>query len=153
MKQRVNYTAVAPEAFKALLGVEEYVRKTGLDYKMIELVKIRVSQINGCAYCLDMHTIDTRAHGETEQRIYCLPAWRESPFYTDQERAALEMAEAVTLISTNGVSDELYQKVREQFSEKEFIDLLMAIIAINSWNRLAISSNAIPGNYKPALKK
>lgn len=153
MKQRVNYSAVAPDAFKALLGVEEYVRKTGLDYKLIELVKIRVSQINGCAYCLDMHTIDTRAHGETEQRIYCLPAWRESPFYTDQERAALEMAEAVTLISTKGVSDELYQKVREQFSEKEFIDLLMAIIAINSWNRLAISTNAIPGNYKPALQK
>lgn len=153
MKQRVNYRVVAPEAFKTLLGFEEYVKTTGFDYKLVELVKIRVSQINGCAFCLDMHTIDTRAHGETEQRIYCLPAWRESPFYSDQERVALELAEAVTLISANGVSDELYQKVRAHFSEKEFVDLIMVIIAINSWNRIAISSNAVPGNYKPVLQK
>ncbi|WP_199617026.1 carboxymuconolactone decarboxylase family protein [Paenibacillus alkalitolerans] len=151
MKQRINYTRVAPEAFKAMLQFEEYVKTTDFDKKLIELIKIRASQINGCAYCLDMHTKDARAIGETEQRIYCLNAWRESPFYTDAERAALELTESVTLVSAKGVPDELYERVRRHFDEKQFVDLVMIIIAINGWNRLSISMNNIPGHYKPNI--
>lgn len=145
----MNYGAVAPDAMKAMLGLEKYVHGSGLEVKLYELVKTRASQINGCAYCLDMHTKDARKAGETEQRLYALPAWRETPFYTDRERAALEWTEALTLISTNHVSDELYAEVSKHFTEQELVALTMAIVAINGWNRLAISFRTEPGSYNP----
>src|SRR5262249_49746232 len=122
----------------------------GLERALIELVKIRASQINGCAYCIDMHTQDARAGGETERRIYALNAWRETPFYTDRERAALAWAEAVTRIADGGVPDALYEEVRKHFGEKELADLTWAVAAINAWNRVAISFRSVPGTYKPA---
>ncbi|MFD2369199.1 carboxymuconolactone decarboxylase family protein [Brevibacillus sp. GCM10020057] len=140
MKARMNYRAANPEAYKAMLQLEKYVESCGLDKHLMELVKIRASQINGCAFCLDMHTKDARKLGETEQRIYLLNAWREATFYTDAERAALALTEAVTQISLGGVSDELYAQVREHFDEKQFVALLMAINTINAWNRLAITT-------------
>ncbi|MGN8647001.1 carboxymuconolactone decarboxylase family protein [Gracilibacillus sp. HCP3S3_G5_1] len=146
MKQRVNYMQTNQEVLKLMVQLEEYKKKTGFENNLIELIKIRASQINGCAYCLDMHTKDTRANGETEQRIYALNAWREAPFYSEQERVALELTEAVTNISVNGVSDTLYEKVRQHFSEKQYIDLVTIILTINSWNRLAIAANLIPGS-------
>ncbi|MFE4705528.1 carboxymuconolactone decarboxylase family protein [Peribacillus simplex] len=153
MEQRINYMKTNWEVVKLMMGLEEYKKTTGIDSELIELIKIRASQINGCAYCLDMHTKDARAMGETEQRIYCLSAWRESPFYSEPERAALELTEAVTAISANGVPDELYERVRLHFDEKQYIDLVTIIITINGWNRLAISANSIPGHYKPVMQK
>ena len=153
MEQRINYMKTNREVVKLMMGLEEYKKTTGIDSTLIELIKIRASQINGCAYCLDMHTKDARAMGETEQRIYCLSAWRESPFYSDSERAALELTEAVTAISANGVPDELYERVRLHFDEKQYIDLITIIITINGWNRLAISAQSIPGHYKPVMEK
>ena len=151
-KSRVDYRKAAPDAFKAMLALEAGVHRTGLEPSLIELVKTRVSQINGCAYCLDMHSKDARAAGETEQRLYLLSAWREAPFYTDRERAALSWAEAVTLVSTNDLPDALYDEVRTQFDEKGMVELTLAIIAINGWNRLAIGFRAEVGSYvaKPA---
>ncbi|WP_163874828.1 carboxymuconolactone decarboxylase family protein [Paenibacillus favisporus] len=153
MEMRMNYMKVQPESFQTLLKLEGYVKKSGLDHKLWELVKIRASQINGCAYCLDMHTKDARAMGETEQRLYLLNAWREAPFYTDAERAALALTEAVTKISEGGVPDTLYEQVREHFDEGQYVDLIMAINAINSWNRMSISTRLIPGDYQPAIRK
>jgi AhpD family alkylhydroperoxidase len=149
MKPRINYVQVAPDAFKAMRGLEEYVASSGLEKSLYELVKTRASQINGCAFCLDMHTKDARKAGETEQRLYALSAWRETPFYTERERAALEWTEALTLISDTDVPDALYENVRKQFSESEIVALSMAIIAINGWNRLAISFRTVPGSYNP----
>ena len=149
MKERLNYAAVAPDAFKAMLEIEKYVEGSGLERSLYELAKTRASQINGCAYCLDMHTKDARLGGETEQRRYALSAWRETPFYSERERAALAWTEALTLISQNEVSDELYDSTRNHFSEKEIMALTMAIIAINGWNRLAISFRKPPGSYQP----
>lgn len=153
MEQRINYMKTNREVVKLMMGLEEYKKTTEIDSALIELIKIRASQINGCAYCLDMHTKDARAMGETEQRIYCLSAWRETPFYSDSERAALELTEAVTAISANGVPDELYERVRLHFDEKQYIDLVTIIITINGWNRLAISAQNIPENYKPVMEK
>ncbi|MCK2000888.1 carboxymuconolactone decarboxylase family protein [[Brevibacterium] frigoritolerans] len=153
MEQRINYMKTNREVVKLMMGLEEYKKTTDIDSTLIELIKIRASQINGCAYCLDMHTKDARAMGETEQRIYCLSAWRETPFYSDSERAALELTEAVTAISANGVPDELYERVRLHFDEKQYIDLVTIIITINGWNRLAISAQNIPGQYKPVTEK
>jgi AhpD family alkylhydroperoxidase len=153
MEIRLNYTKVRPESFQTLLKLEGYVQKSGLDHKLLELVKIRASQINGCAYCLDMHTKDARAAGETEQRLYLLSAWREAPFYSEEERAALALAEAVTKISDAGVPQELYEHVRKHFDEGQFVDLIMAINAINAWNRMAISTSMVPGDYQPAARK
>ncbi|KKI93572.1 hypothetical protein WQ54_02885 [Bacillus sp. SA1-12] len=153
MEQRINYMQTNREVIKLMMQLESYKETTGFDTKLIELVKIRASQINGCAYCLDMHTKDARTNGETEQRIYCLPAWQESPFYSEEERAALELTEAVTTISANGVTEDLYQRVRKHFDEKQYIDLVAIIITINGWNRLAISANSIPGHYKPVVKR
>jgi AhpD family alkylhydroperoxidase len=150
MQQRIDYKKVAPGAYQAMLAVETYVRHSGLERPLLELVKTRVSQINGCAYCLDMHTKEARAAGETEQRLYVLPAWREAPFYSDRERAALAWAEAVTQIPAHDTSDELYAEVRRHFDEKALVDLTLAIIAINGWNRLAISVRAETGSYQPA---
>ncbi|CAH0165055.1 carboxymuconolactone decarboxylase family protein [Peribacillus simplex] len=153
MEQRINYMKTNREVVKLMMELEEYKKTTEIDSKLIELIKIRASQINGCAYCLDMHTKDARAMGETEQRIYCLSAWRESPFYSEPERAALELTEAVTAISANGVPDELYERVRLHFDEKQYIDLVTIIITINGWNRLAISAKSIPGHYQPVMQK
>src|SRR5690606_26132890 len=149
MKARLNYHDVNPDALKAMLGLEKFVRSSGLERSLYELVKIRASQINGCAYCIDMHTKDARLAGETEQRIYALSAWRETPFYSDRERAALAWTEALTLISENDVPDDLYETVRKRFSEKEIVTLTMAIVTINGWNRLAISFRTVPGTYVP----
>lgn len=151
MTQRMNYTTAAPEGFSAMRSLQEYVERSGLEHPLLELVKMRASQINGCAYCLDMHSKDARAAGETEQRLYVLNGWRETPFYSDRERAALAWTEALTRISDSEVSDELYQHVRNHFSEKELVDLTLAIIAINGWNRLAIPFRSTPGVYQPPV--
>lgn len=149
MKVRLNYAKIAPDALKAMLEIEKYVQSSGLERSLYELVKIRVSQINGCAFCLDMHTKDARKAGETEQRLYTLSAWRETPFYSKRERAALEWTEALTLISENDVPDPLYDTIRKHFNDKEIVALTMAIVAINGWNRLAVSFRTVPGSYEP----
>jgi AhpD family alkylhydroperoxidase len=150
MEARLNVPDVAPEGYKALAGLEAYVRRSGLEKSLLELVKLRASQINGCAYCVDMHSKDARAAGETEQRLYCLSAWRECPFYTDRERAALEWTEAVTLLTVGHVPDEVFERVRQHFTEKELVDLNFAVIAINAWNRIAVTFRSVPGAYQPA---
>ena len=147
--KRINYQEKAPKALKAMLELEKYVAGSGLERSLYELIKLRASQINGCAYCIDMHSKDLRKAGETEQRIYSLVAWKETPFYTERERAALAWTEALTLISDNEVSDELYTSVREHFDEGELVSLTMGIIAINGWNRLAIGFRTQPGTYQP----
>jgi AhpD family alkylhydroperoxidase len=128
--------------------LEQYIRKSGLEAKLLELVRMRASQINGCAYCLDMHSKDARAAGETEQRLYGLSAWRETPYYSDRERVALEWTESVTLVSRDQVPDELYERARRHFSEAELVNLTLAVVTINAWNRLAISFRAVPGSYQ-----
>ncbi|WP_353948284.1 carboxymuconolactone decarboxylase family protein [Sporolactobacillus sp. Y61] len=152
MESRLDYYTIAPGAAKIMMEFEKYIRSTNLDSTLLELVKTRASQINGCAFCLDMHTKDARANGETEQRLYGLNAWRETDYYSEQERAALALTEAITEISVKNVPDELYQKVRERFNEKDFVDLVYAIITINSWNRLAITMRAVPGTYQPKAR-
>ncbi|MDE2140427.1 MAG: carboxymuconolactone decarboxylase family protein [Gammaproteobacteria bacterium] len=148
MEQRLDYVKASAGAFKAMRDLQQYVETSGLEHSLMELVKMRASQINGCAHCLDMHSKDARAGGETEQRLYTLDAWRETPFFTDRERAALAWTEALTRIR-KGVSDELYAEVRKHFSEKEIVDLSLCIIAINGWNRLAIPFRAKVGDYQP----
>lgn len=149
MEPRLDFTKISPQAYQAMAGLESYVRNSGLERSLLELVKLRASQINGCAYCIDMHTKDARAAGESEQRLYALSAWRETPFYTDRERAALKWTETVTLISDGHAPDEVYEEARRHFSEQELVDLTLAIVAINGWNRLAISFRAVPGTYQP----
>ena len=149
MTQRVDYRKASPGALQAMLGMENHVRQCGLEHSLLELVKSRVSQINGCAYCLDMHTKDARAAGETEQRLYLLAAWRETTFYSERERAALAWAEALTQLPGREISDELYGQVRRHFDEKSIVDLTLAIIAINGWNRLAIPFRSEAGSYQP----
>jgi AhpD family alkylhydroperoxidase len=153
MIQRLSYGKVAPGAIRAMMDLEKYVRESGLEDSLIELVKVRASQINGCAYCIDMHTKDARAAGEDEQRLYLLSSWREAPFYTEREEAALAWTEALTEIATYGVDDELYEEVSEHFSEKELVDLTTAIIVINGWNRLGISFRTEVGTYQPKKVK
>ena len=150
MQQRIEAVKVAPDAYKAMLNLENYVRQSDLESSLLGLVRMRASQINGCAYCLDMHSKDARAAGETEQRLYELDAWREAPFYSDRERAALAWTEAVTLVSQGHVPDDVYELARKQFSEKELVDLTIAVVSINSWNRFAISFRSVPGSYQPA---
>ena len=149
MEPRIDPRITSPGALKAMLGLEQQVRNSGLDEKLLLLVKFRVSQINGCAYCLDMHSKDLRAAGETEQRRYLLDAWRESPFYSERERAALSWAEAVTRVSEDHVPDAVYEQARSQFTEEELVNLTLAVVAINGWNRLSISLRAVPGSYQP----
>jgi AhpD family alkylhydroperoxidase len=149
MEPRLDYGKVAPGAIRAMLELEKYVRECGLENSLIELVKLRASQINGCAYCIDMHTKDARAEGETEQRLYLLSAWREAPFYTDRERAALAWTEALTEIATYGVEDEIYDEVSEHFSEEELVNLTTAIVTINGWNRYSVSFRPEVGRYQP----
>ena len=154
MTQRINYAAATPGGAKALGDVYVYVAQCGLPATLIELVYLQVSQINGCAYCIDMHAKDARAQGETEQRLYLLPAWRESRnFYTPREQAALAWTEAVTLVSETRVPDEVYEDVRQHFSDDELIALTMAVVAINSWNRLNVSLRHAPGSYQPAASR
>lgn len=150
MSGRFDYETVAPAANEAMRGVERYVRASGLERSLIELVKIRASQLNGCAFCLDMHTKDARAAGESEQRIYVLPAWREAPFYSERERAALAWTEALTRLAPDGVPNELYERARKVFNEVELVNLTMAIVAINGWNRLSVAFRSPePGSYTP----
>lgn len=149
MDQRLDYIKASPGAFKAMFSLEMHL-KGKFDASIMHLLKLRASQINGCAYCIDMHWKDARAAGETEQRLYSLDAWRESPFYTDKERAALAWTEAVTKISETHAPEEEFAAVRAVFSDQELADLTWAIAAINAWNRVAISFRATPGIYQPA---
>jgi len=153
MEPRIHYEKYAPEAMKAMYGLERHLKTSSLGETLLELVKMRASQINGCAYCLDMHSKDARACGETEQRLYELNAWRETPFYTPRERAALEWTESLTLVAQTHVPDEVFAAVRKEFTEAEMVDLTYAVMAINAWNRMAISMRAVPGTYQPAQKK
>jgi AhpD family alkylhydroperoxidase len=148
MQSRIEYAEAAPEGVAAMLGLENYVRQCGFDPAILELVKLRASQINGCAYCLHMHIKDARARGESEQRLYSVVVWRETPFFSERERAALAWTEAVTQVSSRHVPDEVYELAREHFSEKELVDLTLAVVAINGWNRLAISFRKVPGTYQ-----
>ena len=150
MEPRIHYLKFAPEALKAMYDLEKYLATCGLEHKLLHLLKLRASQINGCAFCIDMHSKDARALGESEQRLYALDAWRETPFYTDKERAALAWVEAVTLVSESHVPDDLYDEVKKHFGEKEIVDLTVLATTINMWNRLAISMRAVPGHYQPA---
>ena len=148
MQVRLNYAQSAPGAYKAMLGLEDYLHKCGLEESLIHLIKLRASQINGCAYCLDMHWKDLRAIGQDEQRLYLLDAWEECPYYSDRERAALAWTEAVTLVADEHVPDSVYERVRPHFTEKELCDLTLAVAAINAWNRLSIAARTVPGTYR-----
>jgi AhpD family alkylhydroperoxidase len=150
MQPRIDYLKFASEPLKAMYSLENYLASCGLEHKLLHLLKLRASQINGCAYCIDMHSKDARALGETEQRLYALDAWRETPFYTDQERAALAWVEAVTLVSESHVPDDVFEALRKHFGEKDIVDLTLLATTINMWNRLAISMRAVPGHYQPA---
>jgi AhpD family alkylhydroperoxidase len=147
MKTRIDLMHVNPGVVRAMLGLEQQVRQAGFDQKLLNLVRMRASQINGCAYCLDMHSKDTRANGETEQRLYGLDAWREAPYYSARERAALEWTEALTLVAETRVPDEVYERVQQQFSEDELVHLSLAIVSINGWNRLNIAARTVAGGY------
>jgi AhpD family alkylhydroperoxidase len=150
MEPRLNFYKASPEGINAMRGLEHYINQSsGIEPSLRELVKIRASQINGCAYCIDMHTKDARAAGETEQRIYALNAWRETPFFSERERAALEWTETVTLIGDGRAPDDVFFRVRQYFGEEELVNLTLAIVAINGWNRLAIAFRSVPGSYKP----
>ncbi|MBO0962139.1 carboxymuconolactone decarboxylase family protein [Neobacillus sp. MM2021_6] len=139
MESRIDYYNLAPEAMKIMMDMEKYTKTTSIDRKLRELIKIRASQINGCAFCLNMHTADARKMGETEQRIYCVSAWEECEFYSEAEKVALELTEHVTLIPTKRVPEVLYQRVREHYDEKQYVDLVLIINQINSWNRISIA--------------
>jgi AhpD family alkylhydroperoxidase len=149
MQPRIDYHKAPPGAAKVMLELQHCVDKCGLEPALLALVKLRASQINGCAFCIDMQTKDARAMGETEQRLYALNAWHEAPFYTDREWAALARTEAVTLVTDGHVSDEIYAHGRQHISEQEVVNLTMAVVAINGWNRLAISFRWLAGDYQP----
>ncbi|MDO6430272.1 carboxymuconolactone decarboxylase family protein [Flavitalea sp. BT771] len=153
MKQRLNVVEKGMPAMKAMYAMGAYLSRSSVERALLELIYYRVSQINGCAYCLDMHTKDLRDGGESEQRLYVLPAWREAPFYSDRERAALAWAEALTKLEGRAVSDEIYEAALEEFGEEELIDLTLAVIAINGYNRvnLAFPNRAVVGTYKPGV--
>lgn len=158
MKNRLSFDEVLPEGYDIILQLDQYSSNSGLEPELLELVKLRASQINGCAYCIDMHSKDARTRGESEQRLYGLTGWRETPFYTERERAALEFTEAVTLIANNHVSGEVYEKAQQHFSNEELAKLMIAIITINAWNRISVTFKSyLPGSYKPdhfvAVKK
>jgi AhpD family alkylhydroperoxidase len=150
MEARFSYDKAAPGVYKAMAGLEQYMEKCGLEESLLHLVSLRASQINGCAYCLDMHSKDLRAIGEQEQRLYSLDAWRECPYYTERERAALAWTEAVTLITNGHAPDAVYKEAQAHLNEKELADLTFAVTAINAWNRLCIASRMVPGDYRPA---
>jgi len=150
MSGRPRYTRVRPAAYRAMKSMQEYVDTCGLEHQLLELVKLRASYMNGCAFCVDMHTKDARAAGETEQRLYAIPVWAETPFFTPRERAALAWTEAVTDVGRSGVPDDVYQEARTHFDEAELVDLTMCIIAINGWNRLSVGFRTEVGTYQPA---
>ena len=150
--RRFDYARTAPGGYRAMLGLESFLRDCGLEAGLVHLIKLRVSQINGCAFCIDMHWKDLRAIGETEQRLYALVAWHESPFYSERERAALAWAEAVTNLADGHVSDEVYQQVSQQFDEQGMSNLTFVVATINAWNRLAIAARSTPGLYQPAKR-
>jgi AhpD family alkylhydroperoxidase len=152
MESRVNLSQISPKGYQAVLAMQQYVNSCGLEHPLLQLVEMRASQINGCAYCLDMHSKDARALGETEQRLYLLNAWREAPFYTDRERAALEWTEAVTLVSKTHVPDDVYDRVRPYFTPDELVNLTLAITTINTWNRLLIAFRMPAGSYHSHLQ-
>ncbi|WP_347723204.1 carboxymuconolactone decarboxylase family protein [Lysinibacillus capsici] len=139
MTQRMNYYEIAPDAMKIMMEMEKYTKKSSIERKLRELIKIRASQINGCAYCINMHTADAKKMGETEQRLYCISAWRECTFYSDAEKVALELTEHITLIPEKRVPNELYERVRKHVDEKAYVDLVILINQINSWNRISIA--------------
>lgn len=149
MEQRINFFEKGQNAIRAIYGLGAYLAKSPVEESLLNLIYFRVSQINGCAFCLDMHSKDLRAKGESEQRLYVLDAWREAPFYTERERAALAWAEAVTKISGGNVPDDVYAGARKQFTEEELIDLTVAVITINSYNRINIAFRPLVGTYKP----
>lgn len=149
MSSRARYAKAAPGVYRAMLGLEEYVNTSGLEPVLLDLVRLRASQLNGCAFCLDMHAKDLRAAGESEQRVYMLDAWRESSLYSDRERTALAWAEAVTLLPGREVSDAAYEQARGQFSEEELANLTLAVVAINGWNRLNMAFRTPAGAYQP----
>lgn len=153
MEQRINVFEKGQAAMKSLYGIGGYLNKSIVEQSIFHLIYFRVSQINGCAYCLDMHSKDLRAAGETEQRLYGLSAWRETPYFSERECAALAWAEAVTILKDNQVSDEVYYYVRKQFSEEELVDLTLAVTTINTYNRINIAFRPIPGDYKPGQFK
>lgn len=153
MQPRIDYYKLSPGGVKGMLGLEHYLKESNLDKKLLHLIKLRVSQINGCAYCLDMHWKDLQAEGEDQQRMYSLDAWRETPYYSDQERAALAWAEAVTHISDGHVPDEVYEEARQHFNQQQLADLTLAVTTINAWNRLSIAFRLVPGTYQPAQQK
>jgi len=153
MKARMDFRAASPEGAKAIGALHAFVARCGLDRTLLELVKLRASQINGCAHCIDMHTKELRASGESEQRLYLLDAWREAPIYTERERAALAWTEAVTRVADTHVPDEVYERVRMQFSESELANLTMAIVAINGANRLNVAFRTVAGGYQPAARR
>ena len=148
MKARLDFRKASPQADKAMMGLHMFVRNCGLDHTLLELVKLRASQLNGCAHCIDMHTKELRADRESEQRLYLLNAWRESPFYSDRERAALAWTEAVTLLPQSEVPDEVFEEARKQFSEEELVNLTMTMVAINGANRLNIAFRTVPGSHQ-----
>ena len=149
MTPRLDASKVSPDAYRAIMGLELYVRHSGLEPSLIELIKLRASYMNGCAYCVDMHSKDARVDGETEQRIYAVPVWRETPFYSDRERAALAFTEAVTAIGQSGVPDDVYDEADAILRQDELVKLTMAIVTINAWNRVAITFRTEPGTYQP----
>ena len=153
MQPRIPYNQYSLNALHAMFALERHLKSCGLEEKLLHLVKLRASQINGCAYCIDMHSKDARAAGDTEMRLYALNAWRETPFFTPREAAALAWTESLTLISENHAPDEIYDAILKEFSEQELVDLTYAIATINAWNRLAIAMRAVPGEYQPAERK
>jgi AhpD family alkylhydroperoxidase len=152
MQARLDPRKAAPEAMQAMSNLHAYVAKCGLDHKLLELVKLRASQINGCAWCMDMHTKELRVAGESEQRLYLLSAWRECPFYTERERAAFAWTEALTLLAEGNVPDDVFAAVRAQFSEEELVKLTLAVVAINGANRINVAFRTVPGSYQPAVR-
>ena len=153
MQPRIDYHQAPPGAAKVMMDLQRYVDECGLEPALLELVKLRASQINGCVFCIDMHMKDARAMGESEQRLHALNAWHEAPFYTARERAALAWTEAVTLVSDGHVPDEVYAHVRQHFNEQELMNLTMAVVAINGWNRLAVSCRWLAGGYQPTRSR
>jgi AhpD family alkylhydroperoxidase len=152
MKPRIDFAKVSPRAVQAMIGLQSYVNNSGLEHSLLELVKMRASQINGCGYCLDMHLKDAMAAGETAQRLVLLDAWREAPFYSARERAALEWTESLTRVGENHVPDEVFAVARAQFSEEELVNLSLAVVAINGWNRLVIGFRREVGTYQVPAK-
>lgn len=153
MEPRVDYYKLSPQGYKAMLVLEHYLNNGSVEKKLLHLLKLRVSQINGCAFCLDMHWKDLQVEGESAQRMYSLDAWRETSYYSERERAALAWAEAVTNIRDGHAPDKLYEEVRQHFSEQEVADMTLAVVAINGWNRISIAFRVVPGTYQPPLLK